>query len=128
MTKASLVTLEHLERVPFWTRVTVGGAGECWEWSRGRSRNGYGVVHVGSGITGLPRPVAMYARNPAHLEEVAQLTNVRRGRKPTRAPRRRLDGMWSVRHYDPTLGPRTQATSVFPTEHAALSFIRSIRS
>lgn len=109
-TLASLVTIEHLQALDFWSRVDVCGPDECWEWRRARSSRGYGIVHVGGRITGFGRPITMYAHrvalslsagrlvaaenvvdhrcyntvccNPAHLESTTQLVNVRRGRKP----------------------------------------------
>ncbi len=120
-TRTSLLTLEHLQALDFWARVAIGGSGDCWEWTRGRTAGGYGYVHVGTRITGLERPVAIGAHrvalalhrgempdphlvidhrcrnpaccNPSHLDLVSQLRNVRRGRKTLRPIRHpRRDG------------------------------------
>jgi len=121
-TLVSRITFAHLEALDFWSRVVVGEPDECWEWTRGTTKQGYGVVHVGSRITGLSSPVALYAHrvalalrlghllasdsvvdhtcysqaccNPAHLQCVTQRLNVRRNRKPIRKaiPYLREDG------------------------------------
>ena len=32
----------------FWSRVDVKGDNDCWEWTRGTTRDGYGVFHFGN--------------------------------------------------------------------------------
>jgi hypothetical protein len=122
VTLVSQLTIAHLEALDFWPRVDKRGAGECWEWQGGRSKHGYGVVHVPGRVTGLGRPVAIHTHrvaaalargsmlapsevvdhrcynppccNPAHLDVGTQLANVRRSRKPLcqPIPRPRKDG------------------------------------
>jgi len=124
-TLVSRITFAHLEALDFWSHVAVGEPDECWEWTRGRTKQGYGTVHISPRVTGLGVSIILYAHrvalalhqghllpadqvidhlcynqaccNPAHLQLVTQRLNVRRGRKPIRKaiPYLREDGTTS---------------------------------
>lgn len=84
-----------------WKHVVVGGPDECWPWLGARNkRGGHGVAYIGHQrsmaahravyqlvIGPIPRELVTdhlcrnpWCVNPAHIEPVTQLENVRRGR------------------------------------------------
>lgn len=154
MTLASQITLEHLQAIDFWGRVDQRSRFGCWEWTRGKNARGYGALSIPARISGLDRPVKVYAHraaaslhagelvpsdyvidhlcrntaccNPAHLEVVPQVVNVRRSIKRTRPTRRVLkDGTvrWVARFYDNTRGARESQSWTFGTEAEAQALI-----
>jgi hypothetical protein len=85
-------------------RARVAMAGECWEWTGTRNRQGYGTVHIGDGLGPyLAHRVSFTAFvgqipddlvidhlcrnppciNPAHMEPVTRRVNSLRGESPT---------------------------------------------
>jgi hypothetical protein len=36
----------NIQAEKFWSGVSIGDAGECWEWQRGRNTTGYGLFSV----------------------------------------------------------------------------------
>src|SRR5690606_1755711 len=85
----------------FWSKVEVNPDTGCWEWRAAKNPKGYGQFYW-EGAMRLPHKVAYTAMvgpvntgesidhlcrvrhccNPEHLESVAHLINVRRGRGP----------------------------------------------
>lgn len=51
------MTPEQIDR--FWAKVNIGGPDECWEWTAGVTRNGYGQFNL--------KPRLFYARRIAFL-------------------------------------------------------------
>ena len=86
-------------RERFWEKVEVRGTDDCWLWTAYTMVNGYGLFGLSKGQTTLAHRFAYQDRvgpipeglqidhlcrvrhcvNPAHLEPVTQLENVRRG-------------------------------------------------
>jgi hypothetical protein len=79
----------------FWSRVDVRGPDECWTWSRGGNKRGYGTVRMKRGVISAHRLAYMLTHgeipadlcvchtcdnplccNPAHLWVGTQLDNV----------------------------------------------------
>lgn len=92
-----LVRLSHEEK--FWSRVDASG--DCWEWTRGKSSNGYGEFRVGATQRSTHRyawtqlvgeiPAGKHLDhlcrnriccNPDHLEIVTPRENCLRGEGP----------------------------------------------
>lgn len=86
----------------FWSKVNVGTADECWEWTAATNEHGYGVMNVDGRtvkahrlIMGEPEGIVMHhcdnppCVNPAHLVVATQSANVRdmyaKGRQGRRA-------------------------------------------
>jgi hypothetical protein len=71
-TLVSLITLEHLQKLDFWSRVArTDDPTECWEWTAGKAKRSerggeYGTVHISPRITGLPAFVSTYAHRVAY--------------------------------------------------------------
>lgn len=94
--------LNEVQIARFWSRVDKGGPEDCWPWTGGLHHHGYGCMGV-PGTTMAHRIAYMLLRgsipgglvldhlcrnilccNPAHLEPVTILENLKRGNYPTK--------------------------------------------
>lgn len=92
----------HAER--FWSKVATAGPNECWLWTASLGRKGYGKFKLNGKMTPAHRVayellvdpipedlvldhvrergcISKSCVNPAHLEPVTNLENIRRGRR-----------------------------------------------
>lgn len=92
-----------VQKSRFWSRVKVSGEDECWEWTKGKDKDGYGRFGVlrkkrRSHVLSLELSLGRHIRagmvvdhlckntscvNPKHLEEVTSLENLMRGDNAT---------------------------------------------
>lgn len=55
MRKTRPIILNAEVEAAFWSRVVRAGGDECWTWSGGHSRDGYGVLRIVSSVEGTNR-------------------------------------------------------------------------
>lgn len=160
-TRASRLILEDylIDDPWFWRRVDRREPDECWEWLRAKTKAGYGNVHIPVPWSSTPVTIAAHRLswviahrelipdgmeidhtchnkacvNPAHLDLVTRLVNMRRQRRENRPyPAVRKDGTvrWTVRWYleGSTKANRKSTTRTFDTEDEAREFAAALKA